>query len=249
MHACVYVCAMSCPTLWDPMDYVVAIFYSRGSSWPRNRTLLSCVSCIAGRLFTTEPPVTSLFHLFSSVQFSLWVMSNSLRSHEPQHSKPPCPSPTPEVHPNPCPLSRWCHPTISSSVVPFSSYPQSFPAWGSLPMSQLFASGGQSTGALALGSVLPKNIQDWFPLDWLVWSPCRPRDSQESSPTPQFKSINSLALSFLYSPTLTSIHDHWKTLTRWTFVGKVMSLLFNTLSRFVITFLLRSKCLLKILGS
>ena len=91
-----------------------------------------------------------------------------------------------------------------------------------------------------------KNIQDWFPLGWTGGSPCCPRDSQESSPTPQFKSINSLVLSFLYSPTLTSIHDYWKTtaLTRWTFVGKVLSLFFNMLSSLVIAFLPRSNHLL-----
>ena len=113
------------------------------------------------------------------------------------------------VYPNPCPLSRWCHPTISSSVVPFSSGLQSCPASGSFQMSQLFTSGSQNIGVSALTSVLPMHTQDWFPLR-LVGSPCSPRDSQESSPTPQFKSINSLALSFLYSPTLTSIHDYWK---------------------------------------
>ena len=100
------------------------------------------------------------------------------------------------VYPNSCPLSRWCHPTISSSVILFSSCLQFFPASGSFPMSQLFASGGQSTGVSASASVLPMNIQGWFP-DWLVWS-CSSRDSQEPSPTPQFKSINSLALSLLY---------------------------------------------------
>ena len=147
---------------------------------------------------------------FSSVQFSRSVVSNSLRPHELQHTRPPCPSPTPRVHPNSCPLSRWCHPAISYSVVPFSSCPQSIPASESFPMSQLFAWGDQSIRVSALASVLPKNTRDWSPLNGLVGSPCSPRDSQESSPTPQLKSINSSALSFLHSPTLTSIHDHWK---------------------------------------
>ena len=146
----------------------------------------------------------------SSVQFNHSVVSNSLRPHEPQHSRPPCPSPAPGVHPNPCPLSRWCHPAISSSVISFSSYPQSFLASGSFPRSQLFASGGQSFGVSASASVLPMNTQGWSPLGWTSGSPCSPRDSQESSPTPQFKSINSSALSRLCSPTLTSIHDHLK---------------------------------------
>ena len=147
------------------------------------------------------------FTLFSSVQFSCSVVSHSLQPHEQQHARPPCPSPTPRVHPNPCPSSQWCHPTISPSVIPFSSCPQSFPASGSYPMTQFFASGGQSIGVSASASVLPMK----FPLEIrLVGSPCSPRDSQESSPTPQFKSINSSALSLPYSPTLTSIHDHWK---------------------------------------
>ena len=102
-------------------------------------------------------------------------------------------------------ISRWCHPTISSSVIPFSPCLQSFPESGSFQMSRFFTSGGQSIGVSASVSVLPMNIQDW-----LVWSPCSPKDSQESFPTWQFKSINSLALSFLYSPTLTFIHDYWK---------------------------------------
>jgi len=107
--------------------------------------------------------------LVSSVQFNHSLMSNSLWAHEPQHARPPCPSPTPGVHPNSCPLSRWCHPTMSSSVVPFSSCPQSFPASGSFPMSQLFASGGQSIGVSASASVLPMNTQDGSPLGWTGW--------------------------------------------------------------------------------
>ena len=144
--------------------------------------------------------------IFNSVQCSISVMSDSLRPHESQHARPPCPSPSPRVYPNSCPLSQWCHPTISSSVIPFSC-PQSFPASRSVQMSQLFASCGQSTGVSASTSVLPMNAHLQ---DGLVGSPCSPRDSQESSLTPQFKNINSLALSFLYSPTLTSIHDCWK---------------------------------------
>ena len=107
--------------------------------------------------------------ILSSVQFSRSVKSNSLRPHELQHARPPCPSPTPRVHPNPCPSSRGCHPTISSSVVPLSSCPQSFPASGSFQMSQLFTSVGQSTGVSALASVLPMNTQDWSPLGWSGW--------------------------------------------------------------------------------
>ena len=106
--------------------------------------------------------------LYDSVQFSCSVMSNSLWPHEVQHARPPCPSPTPRVHPNPYPLSWWCHPTISSSVVPFSC-PQSFLASGSFQMSQLFVSGGQSIGVSASTSVLPVNTQDWSPLWWTSW--------------------------------------------------------------------------------
>ena len=104
----------------------------------------------------------------ASVQFSRSVMSDSLQPHELQRGRP-CPSPTPGVHPNPCPLSQWCHPAISSSVITFSSCPQSFPALGSFQMSQLFASGGQSIGVSASTSVLSMNIQDWFPLGWTGW--------------------------------------------------------------------------------
>ena len=145
-----------------------------------------------------------------SVQFSCSVVSNSLRPHEPQHARLPCPSPIPGVHSNSCPWCQWCHPTILSSVVPFSSCPQSFPASGSFQRSQLFISGGQSIGVSASTSDVPVNTQDWSPLGWMVGSPCSPRDSQESSPTSQFKSIHFLALSLVYGPTLTSIHDHWK---------------------------------------
>ena len=102
-------------------------------------------------------------------QFSHSVMSNSLRPHGLYHARLPCPSPTPGAYSNSCPLSRWCHPTISSSVVPLSSHCQSFPASGSFSVSQFFTSGGQSIGALASASVLPMNIQDWFPLGWTAW--------------------------------------------------------------------------------
>ena len=104
-----------------------------------------------------------------SVQFSHSVVSDSLWPHELQHARPPCPSPTPGVHANSCPSSRWCHPAISSSLVPFSSCPQSLPASESFPMSQLFTWGGQSTGVSALASVLPKNTQDWSPLGCTYW--------------------------------------------------------------------------------
>ena len=173
-------------------------------------------------------------------------MSDSLWPHGSQHSRPPCPLPTPVVYPNSCPLSQWCHLTISSSVVPFISCLQSFPASGSFQMSQLFASGGQSIGVSPSASVLPMNIQDWFPLGWTGWISLI------------FKGLKSLlqhhcsSVSILWCSAFFTVqlsHPYMTTgktiaLTRWTFVGKVVSLLFNTLSQLVITFLPRSKCLL-----
>ena len=146
----------------------------------------------------------------SSVQFSWSIVSDYLWPHGLQHARPPCPSPTPGVYSKSCPLSQWCHPTISSSVIPFFSCLQSFPGSETFQKSQFFASGGQSIGVSTSTSVFPMNTQDWSPLGWTGWISLSPRDSQESSPTPQFKSINSSVLSFLHSPILTSIHDYWK---------------------------------------
>ena len=115
------------------------------------------------------------FQIDLSVQFSRSLMSDSLRPHELQHARPPCPSPAPRVYSNSCPLSRWCHPTISSSIVPFSSCPQSLPASGSFPRSQLFAWGDQSIGVSASASVLPMNTQDWSPLGWPGWISLQPK--------------------------------------------------------------------------
>ena len=151
---------------------------------------------------------TKYWGQFSSVHFSHSVMSDSLQPHEPQHTRPPCPSPTPGVHPNPCPLSQWCHPIISSSVAPFSCCPQSFPAWGSFPMSQLFASGSQSIGVSASTSVTSMNTQNWFPVVRIGWISLQSKGL--SRVLQHHSSKASLALSLLYSSTLTSIHDHWK---------------------------------------
>ena len=137
-------------------------------------------------------------------------MLNSLWPHGLQHTRLPCLSPSPRVCSNSCPLSQWCHPTISSSVIPLTSCLQSFSETGCFLMRQHFTSGGQSIGASASASVLSMNIQGWFPLGMTVWSPCSSRDSEESSPAPHFESINSMALSLLYDSTLTSIHDYWK---------------------------------------
>ena len=138
-----------------------------------SRGLLSNITweiCCTKQNVSMWPSSTENFYkVLQSVQFSHSVMSNSLRPHELHHARPPCPSPTPGVHPNSCPSSRWCHPAISSSVVPFSSCPQSLPASGSFPMSQLFAWDGQSIGGSASASVLPMNTQDWSPLGWTTW--------------------------------------------------------------------------------
>ena len=168
----------------------------------------------------------------------------TLQTHELQHARSPYPSLSPGVCSNSYPLSQWCHPIISSSVSPFPSCPHSFPASRSFPMSQLFASGGQNIRASASASFLPMNIQGWFPLG--LTGSISLLSSQESSPAPQFESINSSMLSLLHGPTLTSVHDYWKNHSSdyTDLFGKVMSLLFNTLSRFVIAFLPRSKWLL-----
>ena len=147
---------------------------------------------------------------FPKPQFSCSIVFNSLQPHRLQHARFPCPSPTPRSFSNSCPSSQWCHPTISSFVVPFSSRLQSCPASGSFPMSQFFTSGGQRIGVSASESIFPMNTQDWFPLEWTGWTSLQPKGLSKSSPTPQFKSINSLMLSFLYGPTLTSIHHYWK---------------------------------------
>ena len=173
-------------------------------------------------------------------------MSNSLRLHGLQHARLPCPSPSPGTCSNPCPSSQWCHPTISSSVVPFSSRLQSFLASGSFQMSQFFASGSWSVVASASVSVLPMNIQDWFPLGLTGFI------SLLSTGLSSFLQHHSSKASILWHSDFFIVqlsHPYMTTgktiaLTKWTFVGKVMSLLFNMLSRLVIAFLPRSKHLL-----
>ena len=174
-------------------------------------------------------------------------MSDSLQPHAPQHTRPPCPSPTPGVYSKSCPLSQWCHPTISSSVIPFSSRLQSFLASGSFPMSQFFTTGSQSIGVSASALVLSMNIQDWFPLGWagLISLQSEGLSRVFSTTTAQKHQILWHSVFFIIQLS----HPYMTTgktiaLTRWAFVGKVMSLLFNMLSRLVITFLPRSKCLL-----
>ena len=181
-----------------------------------------------------------------SVQFSHSVLSDSLRPHELQHPRPPYQSPTPGVDPKASPLSRWCHPTISSSVVPFSSCPQSFPASGSFQMSQLFASAGQGIGVSDSASVLPMNTQDWS-LGWTGWISLHSKWLSRvfSNTTVQKHECFGTELSFIVQlsyPYMTP--GKTITLTRRIFVGKVMFLLFNMLSWLAITFLPRSKRLL-----
>ena len=171
-------------------------------------------------------------HNIISVQFSRSVTSDSLWRHGLLYARLPCPSPTPGVHSNSGPLSWWCHPAISSSVVPFSSYLQSFPASGSFPMSQFFASSGLHIGTSASASVLPINIQDWFPLGLTGWISLQ---SKGLSSLLQHHSSKAsilwcsaffiVQLSHLYMITGKTI-----ALTRWTFAGKVISLFFNMLS-------------------
>ena len=151
----------------------------------------------------------------SSVQFSPSVMSNSLRPHELQHTRPPCPSPTPGVYSNSCPSSRWCHPAISSSVILFSSCPQSLPASGSFPMSQLFAWGGQSIGVSVSASVLPVNTQDWSPLGSYRAPP--------KSHT-QFPFLLSFFITMVHLPQLGNWH--WYITINWTPLFIFISLVF-----------------------
>ena len=190
-------------------------------SWTSDETSVPCIARHIFNHWTT-----------SSVQFSHWVMSDSLWPHEPQHARPPCPSPTPGVHPNSCPLSRWCHPTISSSVILFSSYLQSFPESGSFQMSQFFTSGGQSIGVSASTAALPVNTQDWSPLGWTGWISLQSKGlSRVFSNITAKASILQLSAFFTVQPS----HPYMtigKTIasTRWTFVDKVTSLLFKMLS-------------------
>ena len=173
-------------------------------------------------------------------------MSDSFRPQGLQHARPSCPSLTPGVYSNSCPLSQWCYPTISASVIPFSSRLQSFPESGSFQMRQFFTSGGQSIGVSASASVLPMNIQDWSPLGWTGWFSLQ---SKVLSSLLQHHSSKASILRHSAFPIVQLSHPYMTTgktvaLIRQTFLGKVMSLLFNMLSRLVITFLLRSKCLL-----
>ena len=162
---------------------------------------------------------------FNSVQFSCSLVSHSLQPLGLKHARLPYPSPAPGACSNSCPLSQWCQPTISSSLIHFSCL-HSFPASGSFPMGQFFASGGQSIGASASASVLPMNIQDWFPLGLTDLNFLQSEGLSRVLSNTAVQEHSSSALSLLSGLTLTSIHDYWKNLsmTIWTFFGKVMSL-------------------------
>ena len=147
---------------------------------------------------------------FSSVQLLDSVVSDFFQPHGLQHARPLCPSPTPRIYSNSCPLSQWCHPTISSSVIPFFSLLQSFPASGSFQMSHFFSSSGQSIRVSASASILLMNIQDWFPSGWTGWISLHSKGLSRVFSNTTAQNINSSTLSFLYSPNLTSIHNHWK---------------------------------------
>ena len=192
---------------------------------------------------STQIPLQKLW-LFSTLQFSHSIMSDSLQPHGLQHAKPLCPSPTPRACSNSCPLNQWCHQTISSSVLTFSSGLQSFPASGSFPMSRFFSSGSQSIGASAATLVLPMNIQDWFPLELTGWISLQSKGlsrvfSNTTSQKHQFFSCSAFFMVRFSYPYMTT--GKTIALTLWLFVGKVMSLVLNMLSRIVIAFLPRSK--------
>ena len=160
------------------------------------------------KLFSYSGQTTLLSGILNS-QFSRSVVSDSLWPHGLQDARLSCSSPTPEASSNSCPLNQWCHPTITSSAIPFSSCLQPFPGSGSFQIRQFFASGRQSFGVSASASVLSMNIQDWFPLGWTGWIFLPSKGlSRVFSNTTQFKCINSLVLSFLYSPILASIYDY-----------------------------------------
>ena len=149
-------------------------------------------------------------HQIRSDQISHSVMSDSLRPHDPQHTRPPCPSQTPGIHSDSSPSSQWCHPAISSSVVPFSSCPQSLPASESFPMSQLFAWGGQSTGVSVLASFLPKKSQGSSPSEWTGWISLQSKGLSRVFSNTTVQKHQFFGVQFSHSPTFTSIHDHWK---------------------------------------
>ena len=220
-------------------------FFMKASVYLQLNSFLSLLP--TSRILGVQRPlfISYCCYQFSSVHFNGSVVSNSLRPHGLQHARLPCPSPTPRACSNACPLSQWCHPTISSSVIPFSSCLQSFPASGSFQMSQLFAWGGQSIGVSASTSDLPMNPglisfrMDWLDLPAVQGTLKSLQHHSSKASVLQHSAFFIVQLSHPYMTTGKTI-----VLTRRTFVGKVMSLRFDMLSRLVITFLPRSKCLL-----
>ena len=186
-----------------------SFFLSVFTSEPPNFCQILPQNSLVSVSFPQNPLIQVRLHLRTPFsQFSRSVTSNSLRPQGLQHARPPCPSPIPGVCSNSCPSSRWCHPTISSSVIPFSSRLKSFPASGSFQMSQFFASGGQSIGVSASVSALPMNIQGLFASGWTGLISLQSKGLPGAFSNTTVKSTNSLVLSFLYSPTLTPIHDY-----------------------------------------
>ena len=255
--ACVCVYAQSCVTLCSPMDWSLPGFSAHGISQARILEF-DAISWLQG-IFPTQrsdPHLLNLLHLQAdslplchlgsllSIKFSEdieWYQFSSVQSlnrdslwpHEPQHARPPCPSPTARVYPNPCPLSWWCHPTISSSFVLFSSCPQLFPPSESFPVSQLFTSGGQRIGVSASTSFLPVNTQDWSPLGWTGWISLQSKGRTLKSLLQHHSSKASILWCSAFF-TVQLSHPYMTTgktiaLTRWTLVGKVMFLLLNML--------------------
>ena len=190
---------MSCVTWKDTMKFWFSV--------PINRTLFEKQNLHRYSSYNKDIRVCPDSRLLFLLLFSDSVMSNSLQLHGLKHARLPCPSPSPGACSNSCPLSQWCHPIISSSVIPFSSHLQPFPASGSFQMSRFFTSGGQS---IRVTSVLPMNIQNWFPLGWNGWISLKSKGLLRIFSNTTLQIINSLVLSFLYRPTLTSIHDYWK---------------------------------------
>ena len=198
---------------------LVTLFFPGSAFYPHDVSL----RCFGFQTLCSLPVLFGFLHWFkqaslaeeycgnSSFQFSCSVVSDSLWPHGLQHARLPCPSLIPGDYSDSCPLSWWCHPTISPSSNPFSSHLQSFPASGSFTMSRFFASGGQSIGVSASGSVLPMNIQDWFPLGWTGWIPLQSKGLSKSLLQHHSSKASILRCSaFFLSPTLTSIYDYWK---------------------------------------